>query len=62
MHDTSSHHALLVKHVSLKNLEWFLSYRADTKLYEKKSKGNNSKNMQARVMVLLHGTSSHRAL
>ena len=32
------------------------------KLYRKLSKGNNSKNTQARVMVLVHDTSSRRGL
>ena len=45
-----------------KNDKRFSSYSADMKLYRKKSKGNNSKNTQARVMVLVHDTSSHRGL
>ena len=48
--------------VSLKYLLWFSSYRADTKLYGKLSKGNNSIDMKASVMVLAHDTSSHHAL
>ena len=46
----------------MKNLKRFSRYRADTKLYQKQSKGNNSKNTQARVMVLVHDTSSRRGL
>ena len=38
------------------------SYRAGTKLYGKQSKGNNSKDMKARIMILVHDTSSHHAL
>ena len=62
VHDTSSHHALYVYQVSLKYLLRFFSYRADTKLYGKESKGNNYKDMKARVMVFVRDTSSHHAL
>ena len=62
VHDTSSRRGLQVYQVSLKNLKRFSSYTADTKLYRKYSKGNNSKNTQARVMVLVHDTSSCRGL
>ena len=62
VHDTLSDHAQLVYQVLLKNLKGFSSYTADMKWYQKQSKGNNSKNTQARVMVLVHDTSSRRGL
>ena len=62
VHDTSSRRGLQVYQLLLKNLKLFSSYTADTKLYRKKSKGNNSKNTQARVMVLVHDTSTRPGL
>ena len=40
----------------------FKTRRADTKLHYKLSKGNNSKNIQSRVIGLMHDASSHCAL
>ena len=59
-----------ITHKILKPELWFLcmTHRlimlniSDTKLYRKLSKGNNSKNTHARVMVLVHDTSSCRGL
>ena len=62
VHDTSSECALQMYVVSLKYLKRLSSYRAGTKKHCTRSKGNNSKNIHSRVMVLLHDKLSHCAL
>ena len=51
VHDTSSHRFISEPSFTEISLT-FSSYRVDMKLYGKYSKGNYSKDMQARVMVL----------
>ena len=62
VHDTLSNCALQVYEVSTKRLQKCPTYRADTKLHLLMFLGNNSKNTHARVMVLVHDTSSQCAL
>ena len=62
VHDTSSQCALQLYEVSLKYLLRLSSYRADTILFYLCYKGDNLKNTHARVMVLVHDTSSQCAL
>ena len=63
---TSSNVGKYLYEVSLRYLERFLSYRADTTISQNLlfsiSKGHNSKNTQSRVTVLALCTSSHVAL
>ena len=76
VHDTSSRRGLQVYQVSLKNLKRFSSYRADT-ICDRQTDGRKDRrtgknnmspdpvggrhNTQARVMVLVHDTSSDHA-
>ena len=62
VHKTTSERALQMNEASLKYLQRSSSFRADTKWHHKLSKGNNSKNIQSRVLVLMHDIISQCAL
>ena len=62
VHDTLSHCALQVYEVSAKLLQQCSTYRASRNCICLRYKGDDLKNIHARVMVLWHDTSSQCAL
>ena len=59
-HSTSSHCHLSISQVSFQSLMYFPRYGPDTHpIWKKRLQGDNSINIQGRIMVIEHSTSSH---
>ena len=58
LYATTSHPSLHFYQIPSKYSKGYLSYRADMKSISNKTKGDNSKSKKARVIILVHDTSS----